>query len=274
MAELWEAKVDTWCHQNYVLRQRGLAFPYRAPFMNPWGFWAETSPNMRKIGYGQVTFACEHMVVGVLLPVLHGVTGNHQFFYFSLYADMAIETYDLLAIIWRSLSGMDHTVSRYHPAIDKVLVPHHLFTVGFEVVGLMAGAAISKTFMLLVFVSAHLTGGMIYSAVCIHQTPALSWRRLLYGFQAVVLASIYLCRVVLWLPIAIASIRLAYLYASDFPQYVGLHGLGYEYPLLSPVFLGTTCLCVFYTYFNADMVQYHSKLLQKAGARLRLSPVL
>jgi hypothetical protein len=83
-----------------------------------------------------------------------------------------------------------------------------------------------------------------------------------------VLAAIYLCRVVMWLPIAAASMRLAYLYAGEFPPHAGLQGLGYEYPFLSPVFVGTAGLCAFYTYFNVDMVQYHTKLLQKAAARL------
>lgn len=270
MAELWENKVNAWCHAHYVLRQRGLVFPYRAPFMNPWGFWGETSTWLRSVGCGQITFACEHFAVGVFLPALYCMTGNDRFFYAALHADMAVETYDLLAIAWRALTGSDHTVSRYHPSIDKVLVPHHLFTVGFELMGLMAGAAVSKTFVLQMFVSAHFTGGLIYLAVCIHQSPALSWRRFLYSFQAVVLASIYLCRVVIWLPIAVASMRLAYLYASEFPAHVGLQGqgLGYEYPLLSPIFVGTASLCAFYTYFNIDMVQYHTKLLQKAAARL------
>lgn len=268
MAELWEQKLNGWLHGHYVLQQRGLVFPYRAPFMNPWGFWGEMSVEMRSIGCGQITFACEHFGVGVFLPALYCLTGNASYFYAALYADMAVETYDLLAIGWRALTGSDHTVSRYHPSIDKVLVPHHLFTVGFELFGLMAGAAVSKSFMLHVFVTAHFSGGLIYATICAHQSPALAWRRFLYGFQAAVLASIYLCRIVLWFPIAAASLRFAYLYATEFPAHSRLQGLGYEYPLLSPIFIGMAILCAFYTYFNVDMVQYHTKLLQKAGARL------
>jgi len=268
MAELWETKLDAWSHKHYGLGQRGMVFPYRAPFMDNWGFWSETSAQFRSVGCGQITFACEHFLIGVLLPCLYVATGNESYFYFALYADMGVETYDLLAIAWRRVTGADHTVSRYDKATDKVLVPHHVFTVGFELVGLMAGAPVSKRFMLQIFVSAHLTGGLIYAAICAHQSPALAWRRFLYYFQAGVLSSIYVCRIFGWLPIAVAVLRLAHVSAGEFPPHVGLKGLGNAYPLLSPVFLTTFVLCAFYTYFNIDMVQYHSKLLRKAAARL------
>jgi len=268
MAELWETKLNGWCHKHYVLHQRRLVFPYRAPFMDGWGFWSETSPLFRSVGCGQITFLCEHFLIGVLLPCLYIATGNESYFYFAMYADMGVETYDLLAIAWRRVTGADHTVSRYDRAVDKVLVPHHLFTAGFELLALMAGGAVSKPFILQFFVSGHLTGGLIYGAVCAHQSPLLAWRRFIYCFQAGVLASIYVCRILWWVPAAAASMRLAYLYAGEFPPYVGLKGLGYAYPLLSPAFLTTAVLCAFYTYFNADMTQYNTKLLRKAAARL------
>ena len=40
-------------------------------------------------------------------------------------------------------------------------------------------------------------------------------------------------------------------------------------PLVSPIFLSVLVLIAFYTHFNLDLVQYNTKLLRKAAARLR-----
>jgi len=272
MGELWEHKQNDWQHRHYALREKGLVFPYRAPFMNDWNFWGEMSANFRAVGQGQVTFATEHFLIGVLFPLIYVVGRNEWFFYFGMYADMAFESYDLMAMFWRRLTGVDRTVSRYHMAVDSVFVPHHLFTIGFEMVALMAGPGLSKPFMSQVLLGAHITGGLMLSAVCMHQTPAQSWPRFLYRFQAFVLSALYCCRVIWWTPLAAASLRLAYVYGGDFPPWLeayGLYGLGFKYPLVSPIFLSVLVLIAFYTHFNLDLVQYNTKLLRKAAARLR-----
>ena len=38
---------------------------------------------------------------------------------------------------------------------------------------------------------------------------------------------------------------------------------------MSPIFLSVLVLIAFYTHFNLDLVQYNTKLLRKAAARLR-----
>ena len=47
----------------------------------------------------------------------------------------------------------------------------------------MAGPLLSKTFMLHVAASAHLSGVFILAAIVLHQTPAQAWPRFLYRFQ-------------------------------------------------------------------------------------------
>ena len=135
----------------------------------------------------------------------------------------------------------------------------------------MAGPLLSKTFMLHVAASAHLSGVFILAAIVLHQTPAQAWPRFLYRFQTAVLAAIYACRIVWWAPIAAASLRLGYL---GFPPLLAPYvarGFGSEPRLLSPCFLTVLLLVAFYTYFNADTVQYNRKLLRKAGERVQLA---
>ena len=270
MQELWDAKHDDWCHRRYALKEKGLAFPYRAPFMNDWNFYGETSAHLRPVGTGQIIFALEHFLIGVGLPLIYLFSRNDSVFYFLMYADMAWESYDMLAMFWRRATGSDYTVSRYDKAIDSVMVPHHIFTVGLEMMALMAAAGISKPFMTQVLIANHLTGGLMLAAVVLHQTPAQSWPQLLHGFQAVVLGSLYLCRVVWWTPMSAACLRLAYIYTGDFPDYItrlGLHGLGYQYPLASPIFLAVLGLMAFLMHFNLDLLSVNTKLLRKAAAR-------
>jgi len=270
MAELWEKKQFAWCHDHYVLRKSGLTFPYRAEFMNVWGFWSEISPWMRSIACGQVTFALEHFVVGGLVPLLYIWTKDDRFFYGAIYTDLAFEMFDLLAIFWRRLTGMDRTISRFHPAVDVTLVPHHIFTVGLELVGLMSGHAVSKLFILHIFVTSHLTGGLMYAGIALHQSPLIAQRRLVYAFQVFSYVAIIICRVFWWAPIAAGCLRAAYLYAGGFPAHLGKEhaGLAYTYPAASPIFLTLLALCAFYTYFNLDMVSFNWKILKKAAARL------
>ena len=90
------------------------------------------------------------------------------------------------------------------------------------------------------------------------------------NFQRLVLGSLYATRIVWWGPMSVACLRLTYIYTGDFPDYIaslGLHGLGYEYPLLSPIFLAVFVLLAFYTHFNLDLVQVNKKLLRKAEGR-------
>ena len=272
MQELWDAKHSGWCHKRYALNEKGLAFPYRAPFMNDWNFVNEHSPSLATVGFGQVVFALEHFVVGTALPLLYLFRRDDSIFYFVMYADMAWETYDMLAMFYRRLSptGADYTISRYNKAIDNVMVPHHIFGVGFEMMALMAGPGISKAFMAQVLITNHFSGGMMLLAMAVHQTPAMSWPKALLNFQRLVLGSLYATRIVWWGPMSYACLRLAYIYTGDFPVYVtnlGLRGLGYEYPLLSPIFLAVFVLLAFYTHFNLDLVQVNKKLLRKAEGR-------
>ena len=116
-----------------------------------------------------------------------------------------------------------------------------------------------------------LRGVFILAAIVLHQTPAQAWPRFLYRFQTAVLAAIYACRIVWWAPIAAASLRLGYL---GFPPLLAPYvarGFGSEPRLLSPCFLTVLLLVAFYTYFNADTVQYNRKLLRKAGERVQLA---
>ncbi|EOD05668.1 hypothetical protein EMIHUDRAFT_438975 [Emiliania huxleyi CCMP1516] len=272
MQELWDAKHSGWCHKRYALNEKGLAFPYRAPFMNDWNFVNEHSPSLATVGFGQVVFALEHFLVGTALPLLYLFRRDDSIFYFVMYADMAWETYDMLAMFYRRLSptGADYTISRYNKAIDNVMVPHHIFGVGFEMMALMAGPGISKAFMAQVLITNHFSGGMMLLAMAVHQTPAMSWPKALLNFQRLVLGSLYATRIVWWGPMSVACLRLTYIYTGDFPDYIaslGLRGLGYEYPLLSPIFLAVFVLLVFYTHFNLDLVQVNKKLLRKAEGR-------
>uniref|UniRef100_A0A7S3T6L8 Uncharacterized protein n=1 Tax=Emiliania huxleyi TaxID=2903 RepID=A0A7S3T6L8_EMIHU len=269
MAELFDRKHNEWCYRHYALKEKGLCFPYRAPFMNAWDFYGETSAHLRPVGNGQVIFALHHTVEGLLLPLLYFSSGDASFFYLALYADMGVEAYDILALLWRRATGADHTLTRHHPSVDAVLVPHHLFAICYELIGLMAGPLLSKTFMLHVVASAHLSGVFILAAIVLHQTPAQAWPRFLYGFQGAVLAAIYACRVVWWAPIAAASLRLAY--TGFLPPLLTPHGVASEPRLLSPCFAAMLLLIAFYTYFNADQIVYNRKLLRKAGERLRLA---
>ena len=149
MAELFDRKHNDWCYRHYALKEKGLSFPYRAPFMNAWDFYGETSAHLRPVGNGQVIFALHHTVEGLLLPLLYFSSGDASFFYFALYADMGVEAYmtsspcsggisphispylplqayDILALLWRRATGVDHTLTRHHPSVDAVLVPHLL----------------------------------------------------------------------------------------------------------------------------------------------------
>jgi len=272
MAELFDRKHDDWCYRHYALREKGLAFPYRAPFMDDWNFYGETSAHLRPVGNGQIIFALHHAVEGFMMPLLYFWTHNPSYFFFSMYADMGVEAYDTLAMLYRRWTGRDHTLTRHHPAVDHILTPHHLFGVFFETLALMGGPGISKTFMFHVEASAHASGVFILAAIVMHQTPAQSWPRFLYRFQKCVVAAIVACRVIWWIPVAAGSLRLAYAYSGDFPAWLapyGIRGLGHSFPLLSPVFLFSLLLIGFYTHFNADQLQYNLKLLRKAAARVR-----
>ena len=271
MAELFDRKHDDWCYRHYALREKGLAFPYRALFMDDWNFYGETSAHLRPVGNGQIIFALHHAMEG-FMPLLYFWTHNPSYFFFSMYADMGVEAYDTLAMIYRRWTGRDHTLTRHHPAVDHILTPHHLFGVFFETLALMGGPGISKTFMFHVEASAHASGVFILAAIVMHQTPAQSWPRFLYRFQKCVVAAIVACRVIWWIPVAAGSLRLAYAYSGDFPAWLapyGIRGLGHSFPLLSPVFLFSLLLIGFYTHFNADQLQYNLKLLRKAAARVR-----
>lgn len=207
--KLYEERTMKWIDDHFRKKLPNLQYPYVAPHWNGWSsFWLETSGHVRRMFIASLVLTVEHLISGLILPVLYLQSGRVVFFEGSMYLEVGFQivaSWQILASYWLK---RDVTVEQMHRAVWPLLLIHHICTIFLCVLSLSLGDSCPREgvcqflFSLLGLTSTlHYVGQILdFSPLSQANTPyvrmanhlltvvAMVWFRCIYWFKIVYFA--------------------------------------------------------------------------------------
>ena len=243
--EQFDEKVLKWEHEHFQLRKKGLSFPFPAKHWNGWaGFWSETGSYKRGVYEGNLALGLEHVLCGLVLPMLYLRTSDPWYFAWSMYGDIGANVVSNCLILASYATGKNYLLEKYSRAVWHLLATHHCCAICLCWLGLLYGEATPRDLSCLLIVSLlGTTGAMHLFGTALDLTPwgieDAPWLRCTY--QMLTLSTMLWFRVVYWVVLLYQLTVVAYAKGG----------------LLVGAF--TLVVLLLFTAFNADFVGFHYK---------------
>ena len=253
--EQFDEKVMKWEHEHFQLRKKGLSFPFPAKHWNGWaGFWSETGAYKRGVYEGNLALGLEHVLCGLVLPLLYLRTADPWYFAWSMYGDIGANVVSNCLILASYATGKNYLLEQYSRAVWHLLATHHCCSICLCWLGLLYGDATPRDLSCLLIISLlGTTGAMHLFGTALDLTPFSAvdapWVR--FSYQLVSLLSMVWFRVIYWLVIVYQLMLEAYDKGG----------------LLVSLF--TLVVLLLFTAFNADFVGFHYKAAIACWERAR-----
>ena len=253
--ELYDAKSLQWEHEHFTLKKKGLLFPFPAPHWNGWaGFWAEVGPYRQRFFLGNCALGLEHVLCGLVMPLLYLWTGDDWYFAMMQYGDLGANVYSNYLIVTSYLTGKNYLLEQYSKSIWHLVATHHVCAIVLCFIGLYYGEQTPHDLGCLLIISLlGTTGALHLFAVAIDQTP---WSiedapGVRVAYQLATFLSMLFFRALYWVVLAAQITQHTY----------AMGGL--------PVCGLTVLALLLFTGFNVEFLSFHWKALKASWKRMK-----
>jgi len=126
--QLFEARLLTFLNGYYVLKKKSMRFPLVPPHWNGWNsFWLETSPLIRRIIVSAaVLLISEHVISGIVFPLLYLQTHKNIYFLLTMYSEIGVLVFCLLCTLASYITGRNFTLEQGPRSTWHLIVMHHV----------------------------------------------------------------------------------------------------------------------------------------------------